>query len=793
MKLTFLKAAVPLTKSYEKKRDNTYAGGSYPNVKSFTSITEQVESLKDFSEVLERHAADGDCLLTNSLTEQIVDASRAKLSDKDELRQWIVLDIDGIDGIASVKEFIIKMLPAPFHDVSYILQHSPSSGIKKGVRCHIFFMLDDQVDVKSVSSWLKYANLVTESLSKQITLSNNTMALSFKLDWVANNNGRIIYIAPPECKGFSDLVTKRIELVVQKHDTLSFNFASIGAAQMRSKYREKLNSLRAAAGLTVSKAKDIYRVSGDKEFVRNEFVEPARITDPIEDNDYFMRCNLDGGDSYAYYYHRNNPKYLHNFKGEPSIPLALLDSDFHAKVAEPHAAALAEKDERPFVFRDIYTDKWFTGIRKEQVILVQPAQIGSKDKIEDYFMQKGSTSPPDPIPSWERVFNPTMEGQWHPDNEKFNTWRPSEYMLNATPRSVMPSVTHTIIRHVLGDDIKTYDHFMNWLAYIYQTRKKSGTAWVLHGVPGTGKGLLVNYIIGPLFGRDYVVSKQVKDLKGHFNGWMEHSMFVNIDEANVEDAGADQKQVVEAIKLWITEPIISIEAKNQNAHQAKSFVNFIFTTNDFGILPIQDGDRRFNVGVRQEHPIPITAEEVKSLKDELLQFAGFLQTYKVDHEAVHKTYESEAKIQLKKAAESSVDSFVRAVTEGDFEYFEFGRTETTSEYQTLDQFKKWIDRCIEDIRVDRPTVVTIAELRDAYVILVNGREMKATRFASLMAKRGNPAGRPLKDDGTRPRGWHVEWKLSDEFKAHLGAHLKVAAKTTEEMERDIKKEIGNET
>lgn len=328
MQLTFLSAKVPLTKSYEKRPDGSYKGGMYPGVTNFTSMTEITESPAGFAKALETHASLGHCLLTNSLTSPIVNSSRAKLSDKEELRKWIVLDLDGIDGITSVEDFISKCLPAQFHKCSYIVQHSPSSGIKPGIRAHVFFLLHDKVDVRSVSTWLKYTNLETQLLSDQVTLSNNSMALSLKLDWVANNNGRIIYITPPVCEGFDDPVAKRIELVEKKYDRLSFNFAAIGSAQMRAKYKERLNALRSDAGLAISRKQDYYILRNDKEYVVDALVEPARITDPVPDNDLFMRCNLDGGDSLAYYYHRNNPTYLYNFKGEPAVRMKLCDPSF---------------------------------------------------------------------------------------------------------------------------------------------------------------------------------------------------------------------------------------------------------------------------------------------------------------------------------------------------------------------------------------------------------------------------------------------------------------------------------
>ena len=787
MQLTFLEAKVPLTKSYKKRPDNSYKGGGYPGVTNFTSMIEAVESTADFAKALMTHAASGHCLLTNSLIQPIVMSSRAKLSDKEELREWIVLDIDGIDDIKDSEDFIQKFLPKQFHNVSYVIQHSPSSGIKPGVRTHLFFLLYDAVDVRSVSAWLKYTNLVTKQLSDQVTLSNNSMALSLKLDWVANNNGRIIYITPPGCEGFSDPVAKRIELVEKKYDRLSFNFAAIGSAQMRAKYKERLNDLRSDAGLSISRKEDYYVLRNDKEYVVDSLVEPARITDPVPDNDLFMRCNLDGGDSLAYYYHRNNPTYLYNFKGEPAVRMKLCDPDFFDRVAKPDMEALRAKDNRPFAFRDRVTDKYYVGIRKGEEIVEQPHVIGSRDKMEHYFMQFGQTSPPDPITTWDMTFDPTSEAQYLPDEGKFNAWRPTEYQQNAMYKSLIPLTINKVIAHVVGDDPDSYHHFLNWLAYIYQNRTKAGTAWVLHGVPGTGKGLLFNSIIVPVFGRDYCQSKMIKDLADKFNGWMDQCIFANIDETNSADARSEATATMNALKNWITEPYISIRQMQTTAVMRNSYVNFIFTTNDFGILPIQDGDRRFNVAPRQETPIKITADEISALKSELLDFAGYLQSYKVDSAKAHTPLENQAKSALKLAAQSSIDEFFQAIRDCDLEFFIHGMDETTTEYESLSQFKVAVAQWMEDAKEGKASDVSVAIMKHAHVVMCRDKAMKDGAFRSMAAKKGY-APKRFGTDGNRWYGWRIDWKLSAESKAYHGLHIK----SVKDIDSDIAAEIKSE-
>ena len=790
MQLTFLEAEVPLTKAYEKKLDGSYVGGAYPGVTNFTSHVEQISGPQAFYDVLKKHSEKGHCLLTNSLARPIVKESRRKLSDKEEPRQWILLDVDGIDRIVSADDFITKCLPQQFQSTSYILQHSPSSGIKPGVRAHLFFLLEDSVDVSSVSAWLKYTNLETSSLSDQITLSKNSMALSLKLDWVANNNGRIVYITPPECTNFDDPVADRISLVTKKYERLSFNFASIGTSQMRAKYKEKLNALRAAQGLKVSKKADFYVIRGDHEIVDDSLVEPARVTSYEADNDRFMRCNLDGGDSFAYFYHRGNPLYLHNFKGEPSVKLKLLDPEFYDRVAKPDLEAIQATQDRPFVFRDAPTDKYYVGIRNGDDIVEQPHVIGARDKIDDYFAMKGQTSPPAIIPTWFKVFDPTQINQWVEADYTFNTWRPTEYQKKPMHRSTVPPVIEKVLRSVTGSDDETYTHFVNWAAYIFQNRTKTGTAWVLHGVPGTGKGLLFSKILRPLLGYDYTAQKQIGDLTDRFNGWMEQCMLVNIDEANSAEAGYEAKSIVSRLKNWITEPTMSVRHMQAMSRDTRSYINFIFTTNDFGILPIQDGDRRFNVAPRQTEKLEITAEEVNAIEGELMHFAGYLAQHKVDKTTVHTPLDNKAKSELKIAAESSIDSFFRALEECDLEYFIEGLDEDTKEYTSMEQFKLAVERWMECAKNDAECIVDPAELRHAHIVMCREKGMKAGQFKSMCAKRGHPIQRLVEGD-LRPRGWRLKWILSDAAKVQHKLHL-TSVPTTEELEAKVRREVNGD-
>ena len=62
----------------------------------------------------------------------------------------------------------------------------------------------------------------------------------------------------------------------------------------------------------------------------------------------------------------------------------------------------------------------------------------------------------------------------------------------------------------------------------------TGTAWVLHGVHGTGKGLLIHSILTPLLGTTNVEARRMDQLDNQFTDFMENRLVVFIDEMDID-------------------------------------------------------------------------------------------------------------------------------------------------------------------------------------------------------------------------------------------------------------------
>ena len=788
MQLTFLQAAVPLTKKYTKRTDGGYDKTSYPNISRVTSHVEEITTVDDFAAALRTHGEKGHCLHTGSVRVPLVEESRKGAHDKDEKRSWIMLDLDGID-YASVEEFINE-LPDSFHDVSYVAQHSPSSGLKPGLNMHLFFLLDREENMQVASDTLRHLNFVTASLRDKVTLSTSNKILSLPLDWIANKNGRVVYISAPECEGFKDPVAERIEVIKKEYEQLRYNFYAVTPGDMKHENRKLIDELRDKAGLPKLRVKDLYETTRQgHEVLKKNQTERGKIHDCVPDSEFVMRCNIDGGDSHAYFYYITAPALIRNHKGEPNLYMAEFDPDFYRDVALPAARAAREKDSQPFVFRNQYDDRYYMGIRIGGDVTTQPHAVGSQDRIEDYFVEHGGLGVPDPIQTWQLVFDPRIDEQWNPDAKIFNTWKRTDYQACAMYRSLPPPVITKIIGHVVGNDGEAYERFINWLAYIYQKRTKTGTAWIFHGVQGTGKGLLVDHVIRPIFGRDYVAKQQSRNLRAEFNGWMERAIVVNLDEFDIQDAGPEAMPVMQALKMWITDTVLPIRAMRTESRQVHNFSNFILTTNAKSAIPVDPNDRRFNFGVRQEKKLEITGEEVDAIYHELQDFAGYLASYEVDEQLAHTCLENETKAQAKVLSRTSIEEFVDAVHYGDLQFFLDAQHEKTSDFSADADYKKLLEAFIHDAKEEQPTVVADYQLLTAFrVVCKEDRNMKSAKFRKLMHHKSLPAKRLKLPDGSRPFGWRVEWKVDQETLRSVGGHIK-AVKSQEDLEKDLQAEV----
>lgn len=672
MNIIFLEAATPLTKTYSKS-SGIVTKTPYPFVWEFTSHEETFTTLAQLEGLLKKHAAKGHCALKGTIARPLVKESRAGSTSTNDTTEWLVLDLDGLPETAEHNgkktpltiELLLDMLG--IGDISYIVQWSASYGIEnKKLRAHVFMLLDRQRTAPLLKQWLIQKNHETPMLREAMTLTKTGNAISWPLDISACQNDKLIYIAPPTLKNIQDPMGKqpRIQLVKKKRDVLALQGTINTTAKNRQLTDTRLAELRDEAGLPARKAK--YKFVGTQEVMLSP--DEAVITE-MKTERGFVYFNLNGGDSWAYYHPENNPDYILNFKGEPTYLTKELLPDYWQQLTGTGSSTRTSSSGLLYLaFCDKRTGVYWRGTYEAATDNLDIYPARNETQLRHFAKQHGVPMG-DFIPEWDLVFDPADLVRVDPQNQLVNRFQPTSYMLNVAnkaPKKIPPTIAR-ILSHALGDDQAIIDHFINWLAVIVQHRTRTLTAWVLHGTPGTGKGLLTNNILRPLFGAHTAV-RNMTELSEKYNHYMEGTFLVFVDEVQTR-ALRDEASIMAKLKNWITEPTISVRAMYAGSAEVANYSNWIFMSNKPDPVQIDKSDRRYNVAKYQKERLFITTEEIARIEDELQSFYDYLANIPCSIDQAAQIIETEDRDNMIAATESAADTVADALRAGNFEFF----------------------------------------------------------------------------------------------------------------------------
>ena len=713
MEITFLESSngLKLSKTISPKETK-----SYPNVRLINSIKYNVpkttQGIKDFEILLREHARKGDCLLKGGLRKKLINQSRAGQSDKNAYADYVVFDLDNVllpqvmskslltaNDVVRIAEIVVTNLPGVFHDVTYVAQASSSLGMnKERVSIHIFMFLETPLPPKTLKLWLRHINYNVDLFNQQIELSNNGQSLKYTLDPSVADNTKVIFIAPPD---FTDKTLDPFKSPEERIVLVERGSPTVDIAPLMSEVSPEKNytvevkikdALRSKAGLSKRTGKINTTLVNNQ--THEILTNPDKMSITIVDDTSkpFIRCNINGGDSNAYYFNLEDPTYMFNFKDEPIFEIEKADREFYVSIFDTYESddETNTKALLPVILRDFYTDTYYNGVfdpNLNQFTEDFPLTPTNKTSIVSFIRSHGRAEP-DFVPDAQVVFDPSSSDKGINLKEVpyyVNTYKKSQYVLNAkeptTPLEYGTAVTladicpltYKLMHHMLGNGAPETEHFVNWLAYIYQKKRKSMTAWILTGVPGTGKGLFVNKILKPLFGQEQVPMKNLENIEEQFNLYMRSALFLIIDEFRMTDANGGSLRMADKLKNQITEPTLTIRAMRSNQTELPSFTNFIFLTNRPDAVKIEPGDRRYNVSPRQELKLdevyPEVIENIDNLHLELNNLAGVLQTFKVDTRMARTCMNNEAKAHMRNTTMSIFEEFCDALKQGKLEFF----------------------------------------------------------------------------------------------------------------------------
>lgn len=137
----------------------------------------------------------------------------------------------------------------------------------------------------------------------------------------------------------------------------------------------------------------------------------------------------------------------------------------------------------------------------------------------------------------------------------------------------------------------SYDYILNWLAAgVQRLDRPAGTALVLVGTKGAGKSILIE-LYGRLFEPHKFVTAISEDIVGRFNGHLEHTLLLGVEEAFApQNRSADG-----TLKDLITRAELRLEDKFFSAWAAPNRLRIMMTSNNEHVVSADGNDRRYAV------------------------------------------------------------------------------------------------------------------------------------------------------------------------------------------------------
>lgn len=144
--------------------------------------------------------------------------------------------------------------------------------------------------------------------------------------------------------------------------------------------------------------------------------------------------------------------------------------------------------------------------------------------------------------------------------------------------------------HLCNNDNDSLQYFIDWLSIAIRSDIRNITSLVLISSEGTGKGVLYDYVLLPLFGSDNTVQVKGHDaLDTRFNNAFMNKQIVFLDEVEIKKTNA-----INRFKAFAN-PKLEIEQKGKDTILVKNWANTILTSNDLDAISVGIGNRRYSI------------------------------------------------------------------------------------------------------------------------------------------------------------------------------------------------------
>lgn len=236
----------------------------------------------------------------------------------------------------------------------------------------------------------------------------------------------------------------------------------------------------------------------------------------------------------------------------------------------------------------------FTRIETKVSVQVGNKTVSDKADIKDWFLKHNySYFAIDQDPYKPRFYqDPTTQRNYLNISKGFKHKHFKPY--NSYPDEIKQKV-QLILAHIKGvwnsGDEKAYMYVLTWFAHALTSRKVQ-TALFLKSGEGTGKSIIIDFLIDHVIGRDLGLSTSSAKKLMQFNSHLQGKTLLVLEELPASSK-SEWTSLSEVLRDLITSSTMEFEAKYENIKHMKNIISMIIITNNENTLKFGKDARRY--------------------------------------------------------------------------------------------------------------------------------------------------------------------------------------------------------
>ena len=260
-------------------------------------------------------------------------------------------------------------------------------------------------------------------------------------------------------------------------------------------------------------------------------------------------------------------------------------------------------------------------------------------------------------------YKPIEEIIFKEDNKTFfNTYKKSNYLKLYTLEKEDFSIITSLMMNLVNNEEEEYNYMVKWIAWqIQNPLDRLPTSIILQGEHGTGKTKFCELVLKPIFESNFCEIGQA-DINKEYNDYIMGKQLIVANEVIHND---NKFLVPDKLKNYVTDSFLSINRKFKDTIYVRNYSQWIFVTNNYIPLKIEKGDRRYNVfkSKKLKNGRELISNLIKNHDNQIKSFINHLLTLKVEYNEVDNPIENQAKIDLIKSSNNSIQDFIDWIIE----------------------------------------------------------------------------------------------------------------------------------